>query len=387
MFTNQKISANKNVSNGSGVQRNFFSRQAQARNPLFFQAKLTVGPTDDVYEREADAVADKVMRMTDEAQVSPKISPLAVQRKCEHCMAEEDLQRKPGNANQVHEAPSIVNDTLANGGHSLDGDTRSFMESRFGYDFSGVKIHTGTVAAKSAQSVNALAYTSGNNIVFNQHQYSPATEHGRRLLAHELTHVVQQSGAPAASVQRQEVTGEDAGPDIMDEEADVEVEEETTQADEMARGKRRRGSSICAAGACPQGKQSRVIRNDCAESEPDDKTEYITLLEVNRAAHELQVSWSHKTGKDTWPCSPHPSNTPRGKDVVGKKCRINHTNLKKDGMAWFTGFKSEGLRIGFHNSQPVGSRFVSHGCVRVCCDKAEIINKNSWSGTTKIAVK
>ncbi|MBK8553598.1 MAG: DUF4157 domain-containing protein [Ignavibacteria bacterium] len=81
---------------------------------------------------------------------------------------------------------------MNSGGTVLPKQVRSFFEPRFGYDFSNVRIHKDSVAAKSAQSINALAYTSGNNIVFNQNQYSPGTDRGKRLLAHELTHVVQQ---------------------------------------------------------------------------------------------------------------------------------------------------------------------------------------------------
>jgi hypothetical protein len=78
--------------------------------------------------------------------------------------------------------------------------------------------------------------------------------------------------------------------------------------------------------------------------------------------------------------------TPQGRDLVGIKCSVNHTNLKRDGMAWFTGFESQGYRIGFHNSQPVGPRHTSHGCVRVLCGPARIINQNSASGVTTINV-
>src|SRR5215207_8750406 len=73
------------------------------------------------------------------------------------------------------------------------------MESRFGHDFSKVRIHTGEIAARSANSVNAIAYTIGDDIVFEQGQYQPYTSKGRRLLAHELTHVVQQSNNNTAS--------------------------------------------------------------------------------------------------------------------------------------------------------------------------------------------
>jgi len=84
--------------------------------------------------------------------------------------------------------------TLDRGGKPLSKEVRNFYEPRFGYDFSKVKVHTNSIDAKSAQSINAIAYTSGNNIVFNDGQYNPDTEPGKKLLAHELTHVVQQNG-------------------------------------------------------------------------------------------------------------------------------------------------------------------------------------------------
>lgn len=173
------------------------------KNRKFFQPKLTIGPTDDVYEHEADAVADKVVRMQDHQQIQTKISPLGIQRKCAACEEEEHVQRKEdGGSHQRSETPSIVLDAVNGGGTPLEHRTRTFMESRFGYDFGNVKIHTDTVAAKSAQSINALAYTSANSIVFNQGQYSPKTESGKRLLAHELTHVVQQKSLRQQTIQR-----------------------------------------------------------------------------------------------------------------------------------------------------------------------------------------
>jgi hypothetical protein len=73
--------------------------------------------------------------------------------------------------------------------------------------------------------------------------------------------------------------------------------------------------------------------------------------------------------------------------VVGLKCSINRMNMKRDGMAWFTGFASTGLRIGFHDSQRVGHGIFSHGCVRVAGGHAEIVNHNTWSGVTTINVR
>jgi Domain of unknown function (DUF4157) len=107
---------------------------------------------------------------------------------------ESVLQRAAVNADSVNDIPPAVYDVLHMPGQPLDEETRGFMESRFGHDFSSVRVHTDGRAGASARSVNAQAYTIGQEIVFGQSQYEPATEHGRRLLAHELTHVIQQRG-------------------------------------------------------------------------------------------------------------------------------------------------------------------------------------------------
>ena len=93
--------------------------------------------------------------------------------------------------------PPIVNDVLRSPGQPLDAATRAFFEPRFGQDFSRVRVHTDAAAAESAQAVNALAYTVGNQIAFGSGRYAPESLEGRKLLAHELTHVVQQSGRSA----------------------------------------------------------------------------------------------------------------------------------------------------------------------------------------------
>jgi hypothetical protein len=93
------------------------------------------------------------------------------------------------------EAPSIVHEALRSFGNPLDGGIRAFFDSRFGHDFSRVRVHTDAVAAESANQVRAQAFTVGDHIMFGKGQFAPATEEGRRLLAHELAHVVQQSGS------------------------------------------------------------------------------------------------------------------------------------------------------------------------------------------------
>ena len=203
---------------GETINTPFFKGKNEP-NPLvkpFIQAKLTVNEPGDEYEQEADAVADKVMRMPAPALISPsnppdenknkiQLKPIPfsqIFRKCAACEEEEKVQRKESTGGGRQTAPPIVNDVISSSGKSLDGNTQQFMESRIGHDFSHVQVHTDSKAAESASSVNALAYTSGNHIVFNSGQYAPNTEGGKRLLAHELVHVGQQGNGVNRMIQR-----------------------------------------------------------------------------------------------------------------------------------------------------------------------------------------
>jgi len=109
---------------------------------------------------------------------------------CEEC--KQKLQRRAGDGDAPAVAPPIVHEVLKSPGQPLDREARAFMEPRFGHDFSRVRIHTDDNAAESARAVNALAYTVGSNIVLGHGKHAPSSISDRRLLAHELTHVVQQ---------------------------------------------------------------------------------------------------------------------------------------------------------------------------------------------------
>jgi hypothetical protein len=119
--------------------------------------------------------------------------------KCDECDKKNKknvLQRASSGGPQPASIPSGVNQVLSSPGRPLDGSTRTFMESRFGHDFSHVRIHNDSLAAESAHAVNARAYTVGQDIVFNRAEYQPHTTQGRRLLAHELAHTIQQGDRP-----------------------------------------------------------------------------------------------------------------------------------------------------------------------------------------------
>lgn len=144
------------------------------------QRKLTIGATNDPLELEADLVAEQVLA-NKPAHSFSNISTPKIQRRAEQASA------------QTEEVPASVERVLASSGSPLPITVRKDMEQRFGQDFSQVRMHIGSAAEQSATDVSANAYTVGNNIVFNRGKFSPETQSGKRLLAHELTHVVQQS--------------------------------------------------------------------------------------------------------------------------------------------------------------------------------------------------
>jgi outer membrane protein OmpA-like peptidoglycan-associated protein len=196
------------------------------------QAKLTVNRPGDKFEQEADRVAETVMRMPElptvqatgisGRHVTPSLQRMCptcedeqhasathIQRVCSDCKAElnsdrdeeENLQTKQASGLTPEINPGIQAriDSLRGGGQPLPGSLRAFFEPRFGHNFSNVRIHSYAQAAEAARSVNALAYTRGSDVVFGAGQYRPETYSGRKLLAHELAHVVQQSGDAAKS--------------------------------------------------------------------------------------------------------------------------------------------------------------------------------------------
>ncbi|MDT5267907.1 MAG: hypothetical protein QOH49_93 [Acidobacteriota bacterium] len=215
------------------------------------QPKLAVSQPGDLFEQEADRVAESVMRMPDttvrlqrkcacgggacalcgEKPSIPRLpsTPPPLQRKpgdefagveneeasAETTAADEDVPRdvseegggpEEGEAVQTKRSPfagAALDATKAarvasRGGAPLPDAVRSFFEPRFGFDFSRIRIHTGAEAAGGARAISARAYTVGRDIVFGAGEYAPSTAEGKRLLAHELTHVVQQSGGAAS---------------------------------------------------------------------------------------------------------------------------------------------------------------------------------------------
>jgi len=182
------------------------------------QRKLMIGASNDPLEHEANRVADQVL--TGPAHPAVKNTPLRIQR----------FWGQP--AGEMEAAPASVDQVLSNPGKPLEPQLRQDMESRFGHDFSQVRLHASAVAEHSAREVNAHAYTAGHNIVLGSGQFAPETREGRRLLAHELTHVVQQrrGGSQAVNLQRAPAGPIDASSASDEETAAPEEESADTAA-------------------------------------------------------------------------------------------------------------------------------------------------------------
>ena len=156
--------------------------------------QLAVSQPGDTYEQEADQIADHVMRMP-EPGLYRSCASCESGAMCSSCKDNNSsLQRKAGQENSSPaNSHSAVNFVSGFGpGRPLDPAVRGFFEKRLGADLTNVRVHADNQAAESAQSIHALAYTLGRDVVFAHGQYAPETTEGRRLIAHELAHVLQQ---------------------------------------------------------------------------------------------------------------------------------------------------------------------------------------------------
>lgn len=190
----------------------FAGAKATALKPIpgKLQRKLTVGPTSDPLERDADRIADAVMR-------PPQVSQggrcacggvAGPSGECDNCRAKREAATgtnriaRSATGRAPATVPRAVHNVVASPGRPLDSGARGFMEPRFGRGFGDVRIHDDAGAASSAALVGARAYAVGRHVVFGAGQYAPAREPGQRLLAHELAHVVQQDGREPALMRK-----------------------------------------------------------------------------------------------------------------------------------------------------------------------------------------
>ena len=308
------------------------------------------------------------------------------------------MQRAAVSAAPVSSVPAIVHEVLSSPGQPLDGGTRAFMEPRFGYDFSRVRVHTDARAAESARAVNALAYTAGRDVVFAEGEYEPGTSEGRGLLAHELTHVVQQvrtqSSLQASSVQ--DVDGED----LAEREADAVT------------------MQVLNGGSVPQ--VANVSPSIQRVKEP-----YISKVTVDLTSQNVSLTWKGKApsepGSDSFTCSAgkgysDPGDPPgtctrdccSGADVqcaspydapkaVGSCCTPIGSNFwtgrprpEHNGWKYWTPVEpihtSGGRGIALHQHNTVTGQPIGHGCIRMDEPNAERIFRYSSGKATNVTI-
>lgn len=197
--TEAEAEASQSVAPGPVAPAPRFDWARFAVRPPPIQRKATISSPGDPYEREADEVADSVMRTAEPG--SSDSAPVSIQRKCAACKDEESTTIQTKRAPSAGAGAGL--DTGAavraaeRGGQPLPASLRAWFEPRFGRDLGGVRVHTDSEAADGARAVRARAYTIGSDIVFGSGEYAPSTVEGRRLLAHELTHTIQQRALPS----------------------------------------------------------------------------------------------------------------------------------------------------------------------------------------------
>jgi hypothetical protein len=177
------------------VTESFFHARAASRtsSSSASASNILIGAVNDPLEHEADQMADRVLRM-------PSIAPGPIQYS-QHAASGSALRRTCARAASPKLAPPVVHDVLRSSGQPLDKTTRAFFEPRFGADLGSIRIHTDARAAESARSVGAYAYTVGSQIAFDSGVFAPHSDSGRRLLAHELAHVVQHTDLSSSLTQ------------------------------------------------------------------------------------------------------------------------------------------------------------------------------------------
>lgn len=396
-----------------------FSAQA-----ALLQRKPTISSPGDHHEREADEVADKVMRMAEPssrgtaangrlprfdfsriALGAPPVQPAPIRsapgdllhRACTEC-AKEDDEKKVARAPRGPERSGAALDVgaavraAARGGQALPQSERSFFEPRFVRDFSRVRLHTDDAAARAAEGVQARAFTVGQDVVFGRNEYAPGTAEGRRLIAHELTHVVQQSSGAPESVQRAlgdpvpqddtptptaDETQENDDDDIDDDEDDTE-REQAPEPDEDDSDAQPMDAEPAGLWKPPSGRWILVklpgtlyrfegSKRISAWGISGGKTGHPTPQGTFKIGVRDEDHRSSKYGK----C---------GKRKVSKgaaSCKSGETYVGAD-MHYYQNFAPQ---VGFHRGSP---RVASHGCIHVSAANAKELWKWASEGTTVI---
>jgi pyrrolidone-carboxylate peptidase len=305
---------------------------------------------------------------------------------CEACREERNTLQRSGIGGAA-DIPPVVYDALRAPGHALDSMTRAQMESQFGHDFSRVRVHTDNTAAESARSLNALAYTVGSDVVFGSGLYHPASIEGRRLLAHELTHVVQQASGLRAS---SSISSIDPHPhaEAQARRAGESAEHQASEAPS------RIGRSVLQRAPAGGGKKAATPHiTQIVVDQNVKQTVTATFSDGSVTSDECSTGKGHCCFDDTagaaegGACSAALSTqtdnncTPIGDFVVTAK--IPKTS---GGIEHWTQFHNA-KQVALHEYWPVNGTPLSHGCVRLHSATAKTIYDGSRVGRTKVKVQ
>ena len=236
------------------------------------QTQLTLGQDGDRLEQDADRVAAQVLDMPVRAGGRLSAGPPQISRRTSAATPAD------------RQVPDSIAKTLNRSGEPLPGSARAFFEPRFGHDFSRVRIHRDETAAASAKAVSAHAYTVANHLVFAQGRYAPETGEGRRLLAHELAHVVQQQGG-TPRVQRE---GEDKDKDAPATKQDVSIVL-TDEAQDMDEGRTYAKTALRVTSVDDAVKQLKALKAPVG-----------TLFVVSHSSSAGQIQFVSASGNKTW---------------------------------------------------------------------------------------
>ena len=294
---------------------------------------LSLGATDSPLEAEADRIADLVTRGGSAAPQGG--APLQVSR--------ADAGEGSGDA-----VPAEVDTVLASAGQPLDAAARAELEPRFGHDFSQVRVHADAAAQASARAVDAAAYTVGHHLVFGTGQYRPHSSEGRHLLAHELTHALQQ-GPAAPSLQRKPA----AKPWIKQ----VVVEQTEPQ----------KVSWTYSDGHTEQSADGKANESKCSTGKGHCCFDATSGASAGGACSAPR---SNQVGNNC---------TPVGDFTVTLK-------REKGGIPFWTQFH-DAKAVALHEYWPVDGTPLSHGCVRLQSKDAELIFRGAVVGVTKVKVQ
>ncbi len=307
------------------------------RNKFPLSNNFVFNHPHDSYEEEADRIANQVISNPSNNFPNEPVKPVKVSQ------TSLIMRKDQGSSLPNSIANSAVAKTLNTPGKPLDPNTKNFSESRFGHDFSQIRIHDDSTAASSAKSIHAKAYTVNNDIVFGANQYRPYTNEGQHLLTHELVHTLQQKNISSTSPNILMGRWDDGGTKCSDERSDawierVEVKQETPQT------------------VTTHWSDGTTETDECSSG----KGHCCVDPETSSSGIACDIEGSRVNGSN---CTPITSDTGYA---------VRHRDLDHNGIPFWTEFvPSRGIAL--HQYSPVDGTPLSHGCVRLNEDMARKI--------------